>query len=139
MKQQVVEKRDSLKLAANVHLVGLQTEVRPYLAASDIYMMSSVFEGLPIALLEAMSFGLPVVTTDAGGIREVIRHQREGLLTAVDEPDNLVDFALTLIRDPLCLKSMGEAARRRIVSDFSMEKMVSELQHLYHTFANHTD
>lgn len=137
LKQLVNEKREQLNLTGNVHLVGLQTEVRPYLAASDIYMMSSVFEGLPIALLEAMSFGLPVVSTDAGGIKEVVRHQRDGLLTKVDEPEALVDFATTLINDARLLSTLGQSARERIVADFSMEKMVAELQTLYYTFANH--
>jgi L-malate glycosyltransferase len=137
LKLMVNEKRDQLDLTGNVHLVGLQTEVRPYLAASDIYMMSSIFEGLPIALLEAMSFGLPVVSTDAGGIKEVVRHQRDGLLTGVDQSEALVDFALTLISDTNLLTTMGQSARERIVADFSMKKMVAELQALYYTFADH--
>lgn len=135
LKKLVEQKRVALGLTAHVHLVGLQTEVRPYLAASDIYMMSSVFEGLPIALLEAMAFGLPVISTDAGGIKEVITHERDGMLCKVDEPQHLVEFASELIAQPHRRAAMGVSARQRIVSDFSMEKMVSKLQRLYYTFA----
>jgi glycosyltransferase involved in cell wall biosynthesis len=110
---------------------GLQTEVRPFLAAMDIYMMSSVFEGLPIALLEAMSMGCAIDTTDAGGIKEVIRHGTDGLLCGVDEPEKLVDFVAELSMDAAKRKALGIQARNRIEECFSMESMVRELEKSY--------
>lgn len=131
LKEKLLEKRESLGLTGNVHFAGLQTEVRPYLAAFDIYMMSSVFEGLPIALLEAMSSGCAVVSTDAGGIKEVIRDGQEGLLCPVDEPEKLSGFVVDLLSDSHKKSSLAHAGRERIVSSFSMTKMVDELEHVY--------
>ncbi len=65
-------------------LPGRLSEVRPWLRAMDIYLMTSAFEGLPIAMMEAMSMGLPVVATSAGGIAEAVRHGEDGFLRPVD-------------------------------------------------------
>jgi L-malate glycosyltransferase len=135
LKEKLNEKIDELNLKESVHMVGLQTEVRPYLAASDIYMMTSIFEGLPIALLEAMAFGLPVITTSAGGIKEVIDHGQDGLLCAVDNWEELVNFALRLIRDKHERLTLGLNARTRISQHFSMETMVNKLEELYSHYA----
>jgi glycosyltransferase involved in cell wall biosynthesis len=134
LKDQILARRKELNLEAHVHMAGLQTDVRPYLAAADIYMMSSVFEGLPIALLEAMACGLPVISTDAGGIKEVVRHENEGLLCSVNEPKKLTDLALRLVTDMPLRKKLAFNARIRIVNDFSMRKMVDELEILYQQF-----
>lgn len=134
LKDQILAKRSELKLEDQVHMAGLQTDVRPYLAASDIYMISSVFEGLPIALLEAMACGLPIITTDAGGIKEVVRHEQEGLVCSVNDPKKLSEFAIRLISDISLRQQFAINARLRIVNDFSMRKMVDELETLYRQF-----
>src|SRR5690606_23807703 len=97
----------------------------------DIYMMSSVFEGLPIALLEAMSMKKAVISTDAGGIKEVIRPNMDGFICGVDEPERLVDFACNLINSPVTLQEYGDRARARVIENFSLKQMVARLEHLY--------
>lgn len=131
LKEALMKKRDELGLADWIHLPGLETEVRPYLAAFDIYMMSSVFEGLPIALLEAMAMECPVITTDAGGIKEVIRHEVDGFLCSVGNPEKLVGFAGSLLQDRELRMKYGNQSRKRVMEAFSMEKMVQELETVY--------
>lgn len=131
LKEVLLKRRQSLGLENRIHMPGLQTEVRPYLAAFDIYMMSSLFEGLPIALLEAMSMRCPIISTDAGGIKEVIRPTVDGLLCAVDEPQKLVDYACELLSRRSSMRQIGDHARTRVVNSFSMEKMVNELETMY--------
>ncbi|SDL11163.1 Glycosyltransferase involved in cell wall bisynthesis [Salinimicrobium catena] len=120
-----------LKLEKKVFLPGLQTEVRPYFEAMDIFMMSSQFEGLPIALLEAMSMECAVVATDAGGIKEVIRNEKDGLTCPVENWQNLVDRCELLINDQHQLERYKSAARKRVVESFSLKKMVEELEEYY--------
>ncbi len=72
-----------LGLGNKVFLPGLQTETVSYFSAMDIFMMSSAFEGLPIALLEAMSMSCAIVSTKAGGVVEVIRENEDGILCEV--------------------------------------------------------
>jgi L-malate glycosyltransferase len=136
MKDVLHARSQELGLGDVVHFVGLQTEVRPYLAAFDLYMMSSIYEGLPIAMLEAMSSGCPVISTDAGGIKEVIRNEQDGLLCSVDDPDALVELALTLLNDPVYRKKLSVAGRKRIIEAFSLGKMVRELEEMYKSVLN---
>ncbi len=131
LKNELLKKRDALGLTNRIHMPGLETEVRPYLAAFDVYMMSSVFEGLPVALLEAMAMECPIVSTEAGGIKEVVLHGQEGFLCGVDEPEKLVGYACTLLQDADLRSKMGKKARVRVMEAFSMEKMVGELEGVY--------
>jgi L-malate glycosyltransferase len=134
LKQMLLEKSATLKLTNKVHFVGLQTEVRPYLAAFDVYMMSSIFEGLPVALLEAMASGCPVVTTNAGGIKEVIQHEINGLMCDVDEPEKLIQNAVDLITNKSKREMLAANGRKRIEEGFGLDKMIFKLEQLYQGF-----
>jgi glycosyltransferase involved in cell wall biosynthesis len=121
----------TLGLRGRVFLPGLQTEVKPWYAAMDIFMMTSVFEGLPIALLEAMSMGCAVVTTSAGGIKEVVRHEEDGLVVDVDAWTSLGTILQSVAEDAVLRKRLAEAARTRVVEAFSLQRMVGDLEQLY--------
>jgi glycosyltransferase involved in cell wall biosynthesis len=120
-----------LDLTDCLHLPGRLEEVRPWLAALDVYLMSSEFEGLPIAMLEAMSMGLPVVATRAGGIGEVVREGQEGFLSSVAEWERLEKPLLRLVGDAPLREELGAAARRRVVESFSIERMARSLEEVY--------
>ncbi len=115
----------------NFHLVGVQKNVIPYLSLMDIYLSTSEFEGLPIAMLEAMSCQVPVIATRAGGIGEVIQEGIQGHLTGIDDWKELKGFCQELLKNSNPLKHMGQEARKRVVEDFSMKNMVSELEEVY--------
>lgn len=121
----------SLGLQGAVHFAGLQEEVRPYLAAMDVYMMSSIFEGLPVALLEAMSMECAVVCTAVGGIPEVVRHGHNGFLVERGQPEALARITAELLASPERLQRCGMAARRTIQEGFSMQRMTRELEATY--------
>jgi len=123
--------RAELGLAERVHLCGLQADVRPYLSAMDAYLMSSQFEGLPIAMLEAMSTGLPVVATAVGGIPEVVREGREGHLAEPGDVATLGAGLVGLLAEPRRLAAMGEAARERVGAAFGMRRMQAALEEIY--------
>jgi len=123
-----------LHLENKVKLPGLQTDMKAYFNMMDIFMMSSSFEGLPIALLEAMSMSCAIVTTNAGGIKEVIRHEKDGLVCLVDQWQNLTNLAQKLIENPGQLKQYQQASRKRVVNKFGMKKMVENLENIYNQF-----
>ncbi|MGW1455565.1 glycosyltransferase [Salegentibacter agarivorans] len=114
-----------------VFFSGLQTNVKPYFEAMDIFMMTSSFEGLPIALLEAMSMECAIVSTDAGGIKEVIRDESDGLICPVNKWEKLEKYVQRLIVSPEKMNNLKKAARNRVVKKFSLEKMVVELERYY--------
>jgi glycosyltransferase involved in cell wall biosynthesis len=131
LREELDDKYDALGLKGYVHFAGLQTEVRPYFSLFSLYMMTSIFEGLPIALLEAMSSGCAVVTTDAGGIKEVIRPDVDGLLCSVDEAGKLTGLAVSLLNNEPLRQELSVQARRRVEELYSMEKMVENLENVY--------
>ncbi|OOG76557.1 glycosyltransferase [Algoriphagus sp. A40] len=116
---------------ANFHWVGVQKQVIPYLSLMDIYLSSSEFEGLPIAMLEAMSCEVPIVATRAGGIGEVIQHGVQGYLCEIEDWEKLGEYAVQLIRDPELRQRMAVSARDRVIEKFSMKRMVGELEGIY--------
>lgn len=134
LKDDILNTRESLGLTEKVFMPGLQTEVRPYLSAMDIYMMTSSFEGLPIALLEAMSMECAIVSTRAGGIGEVIDDTHHGLLTGVDTWEKLSDNVLQLTKKTDLMQRLGHSARKRVMDHFSMQQMVDHLEAIYRKF-----
>ncbi len=136
LEKEIKNQLTKLNLKEKVLLTGLQTDVKPYFNAMDIFMMSSSFEGLPIALLEAMSMECAIVTTDAGGIKEVIRHEQDGLLCNVNDWKKLPDLLHNLIDDQKLLNLYQKNARKRVIDSFSLKSMVKQLEDVYLSLLN---
>jgi L-malate glycosyltransferase len=136
LEQEIKDELKRLGLQDKIFLPGLITEVKPYLSAMDIFMMSSSFEGLPIALLEAMSMECAIVSTDAGGIKEVIRDNIDGKICKVEDWKELSNLCLELINDRERLQKMQQASRVRVVKDFSLSQMILSLEKIYTEFAH---
>jgi len=120
-----------LGLDGRVALPGLQTDVRPYLAAMDVYLMTSDFEGIPIALLEAMAMQLPPVVTDAGGMPEMVSSGHDGLVLRRGDVDGLSAAVLTLLGDDVTRLAYAQAARRVVSERFSTQRMMREIEEVY--------
>ncbi|WP_097056103.1 glycosyltransferase [Salinimicrobium sediminis] len=118
-------------LENRIVLPGLRTNTKDFFSAMDIFMMSSQFEGLPIALLEAMSSGCAVVSTKAGGVVEVVRNEKEGLLSEVKDVQALADNCMKLLIDSERRKKFQYESRTRVIASFSLEIMVRELEKCY--------
>lgn len=131
LKAEILAHRKTLGLEARVHFPGLQHDVLPWLSAMDIFMMTSQFEGMPVALLEAMSCSCAVCVTDAGGIKQIVRDEDNGLIVPVDRWADLKDSLARLISDEPLRKRLGDSARKTVIAQFSMAKMVGELEALY--------
>jgi colanic acid/amylovoran biosynthesis glycosyltransferase len=92
---------------------------------SDIYIQSSVSEGISNAMLEAMSCGVAVVATDAGGTKEAIKDGQEGLLTPVRDPLALSKAIITLLNNPELSQKLGEAGRKRASIEFRLDQQIA--------------
>lgn len=131
LKDEILQERDKLGLHDSVLMPGLQEEVRPYLSMMDVYMMTSAFEGLPIALLEAMSMQCAVVSTRAGGIAELVEDGKSGRLKDVDAWQSLSEDVEAVIKTPGLKAKLGKNARDRVNESFSMQRMVRDLEACY--------
>jgi len=101
------------------------------LAATDVFVLPSYAEALPMAMLEAMAQALPVICTRVGAIDEAVTDGVEGFLIGPGDVDALAQRMATLAGDPQLRRRMGRAARRRVERQFSLETMVDRLAVIY--------
>ena len=122
-----------MNLAGKVHLHGRVTplEVRDRLQKSNAFLLSSVSEGISNAVLEAMACGLPVVSTDCGGMREAITEGKEGFLVPVRDPEAIAVALARLAKDPELSHRLGQAARQRILKEFTLKRQIGKFIELY--------
>jgi glycosyltransferase involved in cell wall biosynthesis len=118
-------------LNEHVAFLGPVSDMRSLFAASDVSLSLSDFEGMSNALLEAMAHEVPVIAVGSGGTNETITHGVEGWLVPQANPSAAVEILLRAAADPALCKRVGDAARRRVARDFSVERMVSEYVSLY--------
>ncbi|HXG41034.1 MAG TPA: glycosyltransferase, partial [Candidatus Limnocylindrales bacterium] len=122
-------------LDGRVHLLGNRDDVADLLAAADLFVLPSLWEGLPVALLEAMASRLPVVATDVSGSRQVVVPGETGLLVPPGDPDRLGAAIVELLEAPERARAFGEAARRRVEDHFSARAMAVRHAELYRALA----
>jgi colanic acid/amylovoran biosynthesis glycosyltransferase len=122
-----------LNLTGKVHLHGRLTplEVRDRLQRSNAFLLSSVSEGISNAVLEAMACGLPVVSTDCGGMREAITDGKDGFLVPVRDPEAMAVALARLAMDPELSRRLGQAARQRIIEEFTLDGQIGKFIELY--------
>lgn len=118
-------------LESRVHFLGHRGDTENLLAASDIFVMSSLHEGMPLAIMEAMFASKPVITSVAGGIGEMITEGVEGMLTAVNDDDAMARGLERLLSDASLRQRLGAAARERAQRQFGIAPMVDAYMKLY--------
>jgi glycosyltransferase involved in cell wall biosynthesis len=106
-------------------------EVRRYMQSADIFLNTSLNEGMPGAVLEAMAEGLPVLASDVTGNRTLVVHEKNGLLFPVGDEKALMQAACRLIKDKALRKRLGRAGNARALSQYSVEREVDEYRSLY--------
>lgn len=119
------------KLDPYVRLAGLRKDVPRLLAASDLLWLSSVSEGIPLTLIEGMAAGLPVVSTDVGGVSEVIEVDKTGFLAPAGNDAELAQAAIALLRDSDLRRRLASAGRQRAFERFSEDRMMEAYASLY--------
>jgi glycosyltransferase involved in cell wall biosynthesis len=117
-------------LADSCALLGERADVNVLLQEADLFWLTSDWEGLSNAVIEAMACGLPVVATDVGGTAELVRDGREGFLVAAGDGEALVARSVEILRDPSVLARMRVAARAR-AEQFGVAQMVESTQAVY--------
>jgi glycosyltransferase involved in cell wall biosynthesis len=119
-----------LGLDGAVVFAGFRTDAQRLAAGFDVFTLSSTYEGLPIALVEAMALGLPSVVTRVGGTPEVLADGAQGLLVPPRDPAALAGGLLRLLGDPQLRGRMGAAARAR-AADFDIRKAIRRMEQVY--------
>lgn len=120
-----------LGLESRVRLLGLRDDVGRLLSAADVFVQPSRSEGLPLAVLEAMAAGLPVVATRVGGMAEAIVENETGLMVAPGDPAELAEALRRLLESTDLRIRMGKAARVRAQAEFSVDTMARRYEGLF--------
>ena len=119
------------ELGEAVHLLGWRDDVPELLAAMDIFVLTSLFEGLPRVVLQAMAAAVPVVATDTGGVAEVVVDGETGLLVPPGDPAAAADAIVGLAEDAGARRRFALAAQSRLGDEFDIRRMVRDLEDLY--------
>lgn len=130
-RQNLINLAHSLEIENRIHIAGFCEDVRPFLAAFDLYVCSSRSEGVPMAMLEAMAMGLPTVSTQVGGIESVIEDGRTGFLISPENESILSEVIQNLLRNTDRMKILGQEARKRVLEYFSVDRMIENVQKMY--------
>lgn len=131
LKQELESLRDRLGLGQFVHFVGFLNDIDEFFSRINIFVMPSLSEGLPMALLEAMAAGKPCIASDVGGIPQVLSNPDIGILVPPAHPSAMAKAILSVIRDEGSRAIMGETARRLVMHQFSVERMAENYLEFY--------
>ena len=119
------------RLTQRVHFLGFRSDLPDLVAAADVFCLSSVWEGVPLAAMEAIQLGTPVVATDVGGTGELIQDGISGRLVPAGDPQALASALKEVLDDPAQARAYVEAGRAKLASDFNRERMLARLTEIY--------
>jgi glycosyltransferase involved in cell wall biosynthesis len=126
----------ALSAQLNIHervvFLGYRTDIPEVLMALDVFVLPSIAEGLPGALIEAMVAGIPVIASRVGGVPEILNDPSLGIMVSPSSTDELAS-AMERLRsmDEMRRNMMGEALRKRVLEEFTQEKMISAITREY--------
>lgn len=121
----------ALGVERQVRFLGYRKDISDLLAKCDVFVLPSLYEGLPLSILEAMWAGKPVIATQIGGSDEAVIAGETGILIPPADPDALATAIRTILADPSLAQRLASAGRARVEQEFSAKKMVQQVTHIY--------
>jgi glycosyltransferase involved in cell wall biosynthesis len=131
LRRQIERLISEYNLEQQVILTGWREDILRILSAIDIFVLTSLWEGLPISVLEAMAASRPVVVTNTGGITEIIAEGKNGFLVSQGDINKLAERVIELLKDNILRNQIGQNARNSLGYDFTLENMVRHAENLY--------
>ena len=135
LREDLIARVKAYKLDSNFFFLGFRHDVPELLRCLDIFTLPSLYQGLPNVVLEAMATGKPVVATPVDGTKEAVLDGRTGLLVPEKNPAKLADALLSLLRNPMYARELGQNGRNRVKQLFSLETQVKKFEELYETYS----
>ena len=131
LRAQLQERVNELGLTNRVHFLGLRRDIPDVLGAADIFALGSDYEGNPLSVIEAMAAGLPIVSTAAGGVPELLQNGKQGFIVQPGHGEELSEAMVILLKDRDLRRTMGAAAAARAKEKFDVSAMVRAYEDLY--------
>lgn len=136
LRQTLERQAKTLKIDRQVIFLGDSAEVKDLLAALDLFVHPSLFEGMPNAVMEAMAAGLPVIAARVDGVADLLDDGQSGWLVNPGNPTELAGRIIFALKNEALWPTIGQAAARRIAADFSPPKMVNAYHAVYQDMLN---
>jgi len=133
---QLKELSIKLGISDKVKLLGFRNDIPELLSVIDIFVLPSLWEGMPNVVLEAMAAGKPVIATDTGGSKDLIDSNINGVLVEPGNSEALAEAILKLLGNPAQRQRLGESARKTVKERFPIDKMVSKTEQIYTQLLN---
>jgi glycosyltransferase involved in cell wall biosynthesis len=124
------------KAKTDVLVTSWETEIDQVLAGLNMVLLTSNNEGTPVSLIEAQSARIPVVSTNVGGVEDVVIHGETGFITNVGDVQTFANYVLQLIEDEKLCKKMGNAGYDNVIKRYSKQRLVGDMRNLYLSFLN---
>ncbi len=131
LENRLASKGRRMRLGGSLLLLGERGDAREILAAADVFVLPSLWEGLPYVLVEAAALGKPIVASDINGVREVLRSGETGILVPAADAASLAAAVISLLKDRTLAEEIGTRARAEIPPQFSVSGMIAETERLY--------
>ncbi len=131
LRRQLQKQYRHLEESHDIHFLGYQKDVRSYLSISDLFVLPSLGEELPLSILEAMASGVPVIATDVGGIPELIKHGESGWLVKPGEAHELTSALSYLMDDKRVARRLADNALHLVEAKFTLSAMVNQTEEIY--------
>ncbi|MHA1917423.1 MAG: N-acetyl-alpha-D-glucosaminyl L-malate synthase BshA [Candidatus Ranarchaeia archaeon] len=125
-----------LDIESSVTSLGVRQDIPDILSETDVYALTSEIEGCPLSLLEAMSSGIPVVSTDVGGVPELVDHNSEGLLTSKGNVEEISEHLIKLLKNKELRQEMGDKAHKKVCQFFKPHQVVPQYEAVYNKILN---
>ncbi|HAJ34039.1 MAG TPA: hypothetical protein DCK79_11950 [Candidatus Atribacteria bacterium] len=132
MREELKSYAKNLGLNDKIVFVGTRRDIPEILSITDIFILSTLWEGLPIVLLEAMAADKPVIASDVCGNREIVVDGETGILVSPRDPEMLAQAVTRLVKDRKMSKKMGQKGLIRVKNNFTLEEMVQKIENLYY-------
>jgi glycosyltransferase involved in cell wall biosynthesis len=130
-REKCLQKVQSLGLSSHVIFAGERQDTTDILSALDLFLLTSIYEGLPLSILEAMSVGVPVIATQVSGTPEAVLHERTGLLIPSADPGAVVGAVIRLLGDPELRERMRRQARLLTKHHFNRKFLIKQIEDFY--------
>ncbi len=135
LRAEIDAKAAALGISDRLRMLGWRRDLATVYAATDVFLLTSRNEGTPVALIEAMASGVPGVSTDVGGVGDVIHNRQVGRLAAFGDADGLAAAVTELLADEGVRRESGAAARAHVLGRYGVERLVDDLDSLYQQLA----
>ena len=131
LKAELEKLSNGLNIRQNCIFTGFRQDIPDILSAIDMLVMSSLYEGMPMVILEAMAASKPVIASKVGGIPEMVRDGETGILVPPKDVDALAEKIIVLLKNKDKARQMGLAGRRRVEEEFDVNIMVRKTEEVY--------